>query len=103
MTRIFAAAAAATLALVPAGGIAQGAPNGYAATPITAPAKASFITRSTLWKCNGGTCTAAANGSTRDAIACELVAREVGKLSAFRANGTEFDAAALEKCNAKAR
>ncbi|MEP9359235.1 hypothetical protein [Sphingomonas sp. KR3-1] len=102
MTRFFAAAAAATLAFVPAAGIAQGTPNGYAATPVTAPAKASFVTRSTLWKCNAGTCIAPANGSTRDAIACELVAREVGKLSAFRANGADFDAAALEKCNTKA-
>ena len=97
MTRFFAAATAATLALVPAAGIAQGAPNGYAATPVTAPAKASFVTRSTLWKCNAGTCIAPVNGSTRDSIACELVAREVGKLSAFRANGSDFDAAALEK------
>lgn len=103
MTRFFAAAAAATLALVPAAGIAQAATSGYAATPVTAPAKTSFVTRSTLWKCNAGTCTAPATGSTRDAIACELVAREVGKLSAFSANGAEFDAAALEKCNAKAR
>jgi hypothetical protein len=102
MTRFFAAAAAATLALVPTAGIAQGAPNGYAATPVTAPAKATFVTRSTLWKCNGGTCTAAATGSARDGIVCELVAREVGKLSAFRANGSDFDAASLEKCNAKA-
>ncbi|MBB4100972.1 CC_3452 family protein [Sphingomonas kyeonggiensis] len=102
MTRFFAAAAAATLALVPAAGIAQGAPNGYyAATPVTAPAKASLVTRSTLWKCGAGTCTAA-KANARDGIVCELVAREVGKLSAFRANGTEFDTAALEKCNAKA-
>jgi hypothetical protein len=95
--------AAATLALAPAAGIAQAATSGYyAATPMTAPAKASFVTRSTLWKCNAGTCTAAATGSARDGIVCELVAREVGKLSAFRANGTDFDAAALDKCNAKA-
>ncbi len=102
MTRFFAAAAAATLALVPAAGIAQGAPNGYyAATPVAAPAKTSLVTRSTLWKCGAGTCTAA-KANARDGIVCELVAREVGKLSAFRANGADFDADALEKCNAKA-
>ncbi len=102
MTRFFAAAAAATLALVPAAGIAQGGPVGYyAATPVSAPAKTSLVTRSTLWKCADGTCTAA-KANARDGIVCELVAREVGKLSAFRANGAEFDAASLEKCNAKA-
>ncbi len=105
MTRFFAvaAAAAATFALAPAAGIAQGAPGGYyAATPVTAPAKASLVTRSTIWKCGNGTCTAA-KANARDPIMCELLAREVGKLSAFRANGSDFDAAALDKCNAKAR
>ena len=66
MTRFFAAAAAATLALVPAAGIAQGAPNGYySATPVSAPAKTSLVTRSTLWKCGAGTCTAATSDWAR--------------------------------------
>lgn len=103
MTRFFAAAAAATLALVPAAGIAQGGANGYyAATPVAAPTKASLVTRSTIWKCDGGTCVAA-KANARDGIMCELLAREIGKLSAFRANGADFDATALEKCNAKAQ
>ena len=98
-----AAAAAATLALIPAASFAQAAPRGYyAATPATAPEKASLITRSTLWKCGGGVCTAA-KANARDNIMCELVARELGELSAFRANGSDFDAEALAKCNAKAR
>jgi uncharacterized low-complexity protein len=105
MTRFYAvaAAAAASLALVPAAGIAQNAPRGYyAATPATAPTKASLVTRSTIWKCGEGSCTAA-KANARDNIVCELVVREVGKLDAFSANGTAFDADALAKCNAKAR
>ena len=104
MTRFLtvAAAAAAALALAPTAGMAQTARGYYAATPATAPAKASLVTRSTVWKCTGGTCTAA-KATSRDAIVCELVAREVGQLTTFRANGTEFDADALAKCNTKAR
>lgn len=103
MSRFFAVAAvaAATLALTPAAGIAQ-TRGYYSATPATAPEKASLVTRSTIWKCGEGVCVAN-KANARDGIVCELVAREVGTLTAFRANGTEFDADALAKCNAKAR
>lgn len=105
MNRFYAvaAAAAATLALTPAASFAQGAVRGYyAATPASAPSKASMVTRNTVWKCGDGVCTASKT-TTRDAIMCELVVRELGTLSGFRANGSDFDADALAKCNAKAR
>jgi uncharacterized low-complexity protein len=97
-----AAVAAATLALTPAAGFAQTARGYYAATPVSAPEKGNVVTRSTIWKCGEGVCTAS-KATSRDAIMCELVAGEVGKLSSFRANGQDFDTAALEKCNARAR
>ena len=100
--RAVAAAAAATLALAPATGFAQTGRGYYSATPASAPAKNSLVTRATVWKCGAGSCVAA-KANARDNIMCELVAREVGALTAFRANGTEFDADALAKCNAKAR
>jgi uncharacterized low-complexity protein len=104
MTRFLtvAAAAAASLALAPVAGHAQTTHGYYAATPATAPSGGSIVTRSTVWKCNGGTCTAA-KATSRDAIMCELLVREVGQLTAFRANGADFDADALAKCNTKAR
>lgn len=97
-----AAAAAATLALTSATGFAQTPRGYYSATPVSAPGKPTLLTRSTLWKCSEGVCTAA-KSSTRDAIMCELVAKEVGQLSAFTANGASFDEAALAKCNERAR
>ena len=98
-----AAAAAATLALTPATGFAQGGARGYySATPAAAPTKTSMITRSTVWKCGEGVCVAN-KADARDTIVCELVAKEVGTLTAFTANGAEFDADKLAKCNAKAR
>lgn len=96
-----AAVAAATLSLAPAS-IAQTARGYYAATPAVAPEKTSLVTRNTLWKCADGVCTAA-QATSRDAIVCELVAKEVGALSSFTAKGQAFDAEALAKCNAKAR
>ena len=94
--------AAATLALTPATGFAQTARGYYAATPATAPAKTRLVTRSTVWQCGEGVCVAS-KANARDNIVCELVAREVGQLSSFRAAGADFDADALAKCNAKAR
>ena len=97
-----AAAAAATLALVPVSGFAQTTRGYYSATPVAAPAKASIVTRSTVWHCGEGVCTAS-KATSRDAIMCELMVREVGALQSFSANGAAFDADALAKCNARAR
>ena len=96
MLRLF-ATAAVMLAATPA--MAEGY---YSAVPTTAPSRASIVTRSTVWKCGDAGCTAAKAGS-RDAIMCELFVREVGPVSRFAAAGTDFDAAALEKCNARAK
>jgi uncharacterized low-complexity protein len=104
MTRFqaVAAAAAAMLALAPTASFAQGGRSYYSATPASAPARNSLVTRATVWKCGEGVCLAP-KANARDTIMCELVAREVGTLTAFRANGAEFDQDALAKCNAKAR
>lgn len=88
--------------LSPVTAVGQNAGAYYSATPATASAKASFVTRSIIWKCADGVC-GASKGNARDAIVCELAAREVGALTAFRANGVDFDTDALTKCNAKAR
>ena len=96
----FVAAALAPFALAPA--TAQ-APNGYyVATPATAPNAPTLVTRTTVWKCGEGIC-AAPKSTSRDAIMCELVVKQVGTLSSFAAGGTAFDADALAKCNARAK
>ena len=81
---------------------AAGAQSYYSVTPAAAPTKASVITGGMLWKCDGGACTAG-RGSSRDAIVCEQVVKRVGTLTNFSANGAAFDAAALAKCNARAK
>ena len=102
MIRLISTAALAASAL-----IAVAAPAGaqsrdyYSATFAAAPEDTQFVTRTTVWNCEGATCTAPKAGS-RDQIMCELIVREGGALAAFSANGTAFDAAALAKCNSRA-
>ena len=94
-----AAASLTILGSVPA--VAQGG-GYYVATPKTEVAQAKFITRSALWKCSGGTCTAG-KVAERDAVLCEVVARKVGELSAFTVGGAAYSEESLAKCNAKAK
>ncbi len=96
-----AATGATLLALAPAPATAQG--NGYyRATLASAAAKPTLITRDTVWRCTDTTCVAG-KATARDTIVCELVVQRAGTLTAFSANGTTFDAAALEKCNARGK
>ena len=74
----------------------------YDAKPVSAPAKASAITGGVMWKCTDGLCVAPKTTS-RDAIVCEQVAKRVGTLASFAANGAAFDEAALAKCNTRAK
>lgn len=92
-------ASAATLAAT--GAVAQPAGGYYVATPVAAPAKARLMTRATPWNLQNGSFIAA-QAPERDLVLCQLVAKDVGQLSAFSAGGKAFDADALGKCNAKA-
>ncbi|KQN39680.1 hypothetical protein ASG37_09105 [Sphingomonas sp. Leaf407] len=96
----FALFAAALLAL-PFAAAAQPA-KGYSATPATAPAVDSLITRSTPWTCGDTVCTTGKTAGSPLAM-CQLTARQLGPLTAFVANGTAFAADQLEKCNARAK
>ncbi|MHA6718004.1 CC_3452 family protein [Sphingomonas sp. RS6] len=89
-------------ALAPMQGQARPSDGYYVAVPATPAEKAKLVTRSTIWKCDASGCTAA-RSTSRDTIMCELLVREVGPLSAFRAGETTFDADALARCNGKAR
>lgn len=88
------------LLLSPAGATAQA--SGFSAVPTAMPAKPNVMTRATLWKCAGDTCTTP-KSDERAAVLCQLAAREMGTLTAFAAQGVPFDADALARCNARAR
>jgi hypothetical protein len=61
------------------------------------------IVRDMRWACAGATCSAQRSATSPDANVCASVARRLGRLTRFAVGDREFDAAALERCNAAAR
>jgi hypothetical protein len=76
---------------------------GYRLVPATAFSAANtVVARDVLWKCAGEACVAT-KATSRPEIVCASAAREIGKVAAFSANGQDFTAEQLAKCNEKAR
>ena len=70
----------------------------------TAPASQErFVARDSIWRCTGTTCVSTNRTSTRAAIVCAALARQVGSLTSFSADGRAFGAEELQACNARAR
>ena len=76
---------------------------GFTAETSTPPAQARFVARDSIWRCNGTSCVSTNETATRAAIACAALARQVGALRGFAADGRAFDEAQLQACNARAR
>lgn len=70
---------------------------------VTAPPAARVIAAEMAWNCEGAACAASGTMSNSAARICSRLTREAGPVKAFAVNGAAFDAAALDKCNAKAR
>ena len=102
MFRALASAVVASAALLAAAGV-QAQPSGayYVATPAAKVEKVRLMTRSTPWSMQNGAFVAA-KAPERDTVLCQLVARDVGGLTSFSVGGKAYDAAQLDKCNAKA-
>ena len=81
---------------------ASAAGHHYKAEPAAPPSVEKLIVRQTAWKCGPNGCVAA-QGSSRPAVECGALARQLGALKSFAAGGRAFDANELEKCNARAR
>lgn len=96
------AAVASAVLLTPIAATAAETTAYYAATPVATPAQTTVITNGTVWKWNATSFTAT-KGPQREGIVCEMIAQRAGKLAAFNAAGQAFDAAALAKCNARAK
>lgn len=92
---------AATL-LVGAEAQAQSRSGAFYSATLAAPADAPrTIAGGVVWNCAGTDCSAP-RGTSRPAIMCARLVREVGPVSSFTANGEALDATALERCNAAA-
>ncbi|HEV2568999.1 CC_3452 family protein [Sphingomonas sp.] len=90
-----------SLALLGSAAVAQPNTGFYSVTLANEVTDAKQVVRGTLFSCNGATC-AAAEGTSRPAIVCASVARELGPVTSFRAGNEMLDGEALAKCNAKA-
>ncbi len=76
---------------------------GFQAQTGSPPSQSRFVARDSVWRCAGTTCVSTNPTATRAAIVCAALARQVGALSSFSADGRAFDAAQLQSCNARAR
>ena len=94
-------ALAGSLTLLGSAAFAQPSGEFYQLTLANQPAAAKQVVRGMIFNCAGESCSAA-EGTSRAAIVCASVARELGPLTAFRAGNESLDGEALAKCNAKA-
>lgn len=70
----------------------------YRAELAAPSAKGSAIAGGLVWKCAETNC-AASKGTSRPAIVCARLAKEVGQVASFSAGGKALEAADLAKCN----
>jgi len=95
MIRIASALVLAALAASPA------LATNYSAKPIATVGQ-KIVARDVIWACGPAAC----QGSTpegRPAIVCQSLAKKVGRLESFVANGRAFASAELDRCNAAAK
>jgi len=76
---------------------------GFQAETGSQPRQSRFVVRDSIWRCTGTACVSTNETATRPAIACAALARQVGALLSFSANGRAFGAEELQACNARAR
>lgn len=87
--------AALTAAAVPA----SAAGGAFYSAEIASPAKAGkFVSKGIVWSCEGTSC-GAGRGTSRPLIICASLAKEVGEVKSFTANGKAFEADELARCN----
>jgi hypothetical protein len=90
----------AILALALAGSPAF-ASSHYHAQPAAKPDAAKIVLRDTVWKCGDAGCEGS-KSTSRPATVCAVLAKEVGTLRSFTADGSALSPEQLEKCNARA-
>lgn len=81
-------------------GTAQAAPRGGSIAALAAPLAEprQEIISGVLWKCAGGQCTAASEGS-RPLLVCQRVAKTFGQVARFSSPAGELSSEELSRCN----
>jgi hypothetical protein len=96
-TLIGACSAAILAAAVPGAAAAS-----YKAEPAAAPASDHVVVRGLLWKCGADGCVSG-KSTSRAAVDCAALVREIGAVKSFSVDGREISAEDLGKCNARSR
>ena len=84
-----------------AAAIAQPRTGFYSATLNNAAAQPRTVAGGVVWSCEGTNCSAP-RGTSRPAVICGRLVRELGPVTSFAANGEALDADALARCNGSA-
>jgi len=71
----------------------------YTAQLAAPTAERTSIISGVAWQCDGTSCVAAKSNS-RPVVVCQRVARELGEVTNFTAEGKALDTEALARCNA---
>ena len=80
---------------------AAAAEGAYYRAQLSAPASsANAVAGGIVWKCAETNC-AAPKGTSRPAIVCARLAKQVGEVATFTAGGKALEAEELARCNAK--
>lgn len=80
---------------------AEAANGPYYRAELAAPVSATrSIVSGTVFTCNGTAC-AAGKATSRPAIVCARLAKDVGPVARFTADGKELSAEELARCNGK--
>jgi hypothetical protein len=88
-----------SLALVSSPALAAGT---FQAEPTARPSRDRFVARDSVWHCTDAGCTSTNSTSTRPAIVCAALVRQIGAVRSFSVDGRAFAAEELESCNSRA-
>jgi hypothetical protein len=80
---------------------APAAASSYSAAP-SVPAGGRFVTRDIVWNCGPAACQGATDES-RPLVLCQSLAKRVGRIDSFLADGRALAADDLTRCNAVAK
>ena len=69
------------------------------ATPVSVE---QVISSDRLWSCNGATCLAGGEATSPAKHICSRIAKQIGPVTAFNAQGRSFSADEIAACNGRA-
>jgi hypothetical protein len=91
----------AALSLVAAPALASGV---WTASPSQPLSKQGIIAGAVLWSCDSSSCRSTSDTTDADALtSCRELARQVGRIAAFEADGRAFSVERLASCNLTAK